>query len=639
MKNIKYLLFVLINIFVLTSLCSAVFASTTLSIDGNTYEYTADPIILEINGETLDQSTLPMQPVIINGTTLVPVREVFEALGAVVDYKQPSQEVFIAYNDKLITMAINDSTYYVNGVSNTFSVAPKIINDKTMIPIRAVSEGMGLDVEWEDATRTVSISDNSVSTLTPEVPVTPDEPTDPQEPITPDEPDEVAVIPAIDKSPYDITTELLTQSTVSSISASSNSITINFSSGITGVTKTLLEDNRLVLDFTNSNNQLDQSITIPTNDYYTSVRTSQFQTTPEMISRAVIQLNDSVYYSILLSDDRKTLKIYFGDESSIFPSQIEETTPVEPPNPSEPIGQSEYVSFDTYSHSIIISKDSGITKNDITINDYDAFRKNIVIQLDDNYQNIFGTSTVTLNDTYLQSYTPSLDNGNTSLTVKLNIWGTLNVTENGSQILISYADPHTLYNKIVVIDAGHGGTDPGAVANGLKEKDLNLTVALKFGQILEEQTDIKVYYTRIDDTKVDEDTKKGLIAVGNYATAMGDLLFSVHTNSAEIATANGTEVLYLEHSNDDTIGITSKQCAEIVQKNLVADTGMTNRGVKRSALIIFNNSQVPSVLGEMGFITNPFDASKLATDTYLTQVAESYARSTVEIFNQYTPKR
>lgn len=639
MKNIKYLLFVLINIFVLTSLCSVVFASTTLSIDGNTYEYTADPIILEINGETLDQSTLPMQPVIINGTTLVPVREVFEALGAVVDYKQPSQEVFIAYNDKLITMAINDSTYYVNGVSNTFSVAPKIINDKTMIPIRAVSEGMGLDVEWEDATRTVSISDNSVSTLTPEIPVTPDEPTDPQEPITPDEPDEVAVIPAIDKSPYDITTELLTQSTVSSISASSNSITINFSSGITGVTKTLLEDNRLVLDFTNSNNQLDQSITIPTNDYYTSVRTSQFQTTPEMISRAVIQLNDSVYYSILLSDDRKTLKIYFGDESSIFPSQIEETTPVEPPNPSEPIGQSEYVSFDTYSHSIIISKDSGITKNDITINDYDAFRKNIVIQLDDNYQNIFGTSTVTLNDTYLQSYTPSLDNGNTSLTVKLNIWGTLNVTENGSQILISYADPHTLYNKIVVIDAGHGGTDPGAVANGLKEKDLNLTVALKFGQILEEQTDIKVYYTRIDDTKVDEDTKKGLIAVGNYATAMGDLLFSVHTNSAEIATANGTEVLYLEHSNDDTIGITSKQCAEIVQKNLVADTGMTNRGVKRSALIIFNNSQVPSVLGEMGFITNPFDASKLATDTYLTQVAESYARSTVEIFNQYTPKR
>ncbi len=620
MKKFSFLFFILTSLLVFLLPIVNVFAGTVLKYDGKTVPYNASPIVLKINNKTIDQSTLPMQPIIIDGTTLVPVREVFEALGAKVDYKDTSQEVFISYNKTLINMKINDLKYTVNGQSKSFSVPPKIINGKTMIPLRSVSEGMGLEVNWDGITRTININDSS-NTIT-----------------------ETPIVLAVDKSPVSFSEASNPTAKVSSIIADTSSVTINFSSPITNVSKFLLNDNRLIFDLINTTNGLNPTINVPTNTYYTQIRTSQFATAPTAISRVVLQVNNGIYYSTLLSTDRTQLKIYFGNASTSFPTTLDSgnkvttpvvtTPPVTVPVISTPNVTSPFtVSYDKSSHSILIPKTTGITKNSVSINDYDAFRKNIIVDFNSNYTDLFGNSAVAIGDTYLNSYTPSLTNGNSRLNVTLNSWGTLNVTENDAYVIISFIDPHKLYSKIVIIDAGHGGTDVGTTGNNMFEKTLNFSVAQQFGSFINSETNIKVYYTRIDDTLL------GLKEIGQFASAMGDLLFSVHTNGYSNALPTGVETLYLEHSNDATIGISSKACAEIVQKHLVADTGLYNRGAKSSKLIIFKNSTIPSVLGEMGFISNPFDAQRLADPTYLTLVARSYANSTIEIFSQYTPKR
>ena len=90
---------------------------------------------------------------------------------------------------------------------------------------------------------------------------------------------------------------------------------------------------------------------------------------------------------------------------------------------------------------------------------------------------------------------------------------------------------------VVVIDAGHGGNDPGAVANRLQEKNINLDIALKLGKMIQRNcSDTKVIYTRSKDVFV---TLKGRTEIGNKAKA--DLFISIHTNSAKSTSAKGTE--------------------------------------------------------------------------------------------------
>lgn len=629
MKNTKYNLLLAICILFIfgtinISLCKVY--AVTLNYDGKDHEYNASPIVLNINGNIVDQDTLPMKPVIIDGTTLVPVREVFETLGAVVDYKEQSKEVYIGYNNTLTIMKIDSPTYTVDNETHTFSVNPKIINGKTMIPLRAVSEGLGLNVNWENSTRTISIAGTKTDTK---------EPTENVEQPTPTPTPAPTIVPAVDRSTTAITSSDSITTTITTVNAYSNSISINSSSPITNVSKSLLEDNRLVIDIENSQNALPSSISTPQSIYYSNMRSSQFQSSPTKITRVVMQLSGGTNYNVLLSTDRQSIIINFGDSNSIFvnttpkPNDVNtsNSTSTQITDPTKPIY------FDTQTHSLIISKNTGLKLSDVTINDYDAYNKNILINFNGDYSSLIGTGKQAITDKYFNSYEPTLVNGNSVIKVKLNEWGTLSAKENDTHIIIPFTDPRTLYSKIVTIDAGHGGNDGGTAGHSLVEKILNFTVAHRFGKAVSSQSDIKVYYTRIDDTKLD------LKSIGQFATQMSDLLFSVHTNGFTNATPTGVEVLYLDHANDSTIGISSKQCATIAQKNLVADTGMYNRGVKSSKLIIFNNSNIPSILGEMGFVSNPNDAKKLGDDNFLTTVANSYARSTIEIFEQYKPKR
>lgn len=170
--------------------------------------------------------------------------------------------------------------------------------------------------------------------------------------------------------------------------------------------------------------------------------------------------------------------------------------------------------------------------------------------------------------------------------------------------------------RFVVLDPGHGGTDPGAVANGLQEKAINLDVAKRAQAILKNKG-ISVYMTRTTDvfiplaSRVDLAVKSG-----------GNAFVSIHTNAATPA-ASGSETFYsaaLDQRAQD-----SKQLATFIQNRLYKAMSNTNRGVKEAGYLVIGSNPLPAALVELGFITNSTDASKLASATYKQRSAEAIA--------------
>ena len=157
MKTIKFIILTLITSL---TICSAVYGAEKvkmqLNYDGTAHYYENEAVYISVNGKVLNGLTMP--PVIMNGYTLVPAREVFEALGANVEYDDNIGQVFIKYDGNIIIIQENSDIAYINSKKCYMETESKIINNKIMIPLRFVSDTIGFDVEWNSSTRTVSLN-------------------------------------------------------------------------------------------------------------------------------------------------------------------------------------------------------------------------------------------------------------------------------------------------------------------------------------------------------------------------------------------------------------------------------------------------------------------------------------------------
>jgi len=213
--------------------------------------------------------------------------------------------------------------------------------------------------------------------------------------------------------------------------------------------------------------------------------------------------------------------------------------------------------------------------------------------------------------------------------------------------------------KTIVIDAGHGGKDPGAVGyRGTKEKDIALDVAKRLEKKLSKNLNVKIVMTRDEDIflRLSERTK---IANENN----GSLFISIHTNAAEDRRASGFEtfligpnkneaavrvaarenaVLELEGTtgkkltNEDLIQATiaqsafafkSEQFASMVQKEIKKRVQSKDRGVKQAGFYVLMGASMPNVLVELGFISNPSEEKKLRSPQYRDQLATAIYRA------------
>ncbi|MBM6859909.1 N-acetylmuramoyl-L-alanine amidase, partial [Clostridium saudiense] len=172
---------------------------------------------------------------------------------------------------------------------------------------------------------------------------------------------------------------------------------------------------------------------------------------------------------------------------------------------------------------------------------------------------------------------------------------------------------------LVYVDAGHGGKDPGTVANGIREKDINLSIALKVSNKLQ-QKGVQVVMNRETDVFVDfKDT-------ANHANSVNaDVFVSIHSNSAVATSANGIETFYTK-SIDVPYG-------KEIHSRLIKNTGAYDRGLKQDIYYVTNHTVMPAVLVESGFLTNATEASKLNTDAYQEKIANAIVDGVMEYLN------
>ena len=156
-------------------------------------------------------------------------------------------------------------------------------------------------------------------------------------------------------------------------------------------------------------------------------------------------------------------------------------------------------------------------------------------------------------------------------------------------------------NRKVIIDAGHGGPEPGAVYNGRKEKNDTLRLAFDLGSALERRG-IQVSYTRVEDVY---DTPYEKAAMGNQSGA--DFFVSIHRNAMPVP-GTGSGIENLVFSSSGTAGLLGKN----IGRQLAA-VGWTDLGVKeRPGLVVLRRTKMPAVLVEMGYLTNVGDAQLLS---------------------------
>lgn len=180
-------------------------------------------------------------------------------------------------------------------------------------------------------------------------------------------------------------------------------------------------------------------------------------------------------------------------------------------------------------------------------------------------------------------------------------------------------------DKIIVIDAGHGGKDPGASGNGLVEKNVTLDVAKRVQKLLE-KAGIKVIMTRTGDTYPTLNDRNNIAAKSN-----ADGFISIHCNVASATSAKGTETYY-NSGGDKQRAADSKVLADYIQSRLSKAIETTNRGIKNADFQVIKYNPLPAVLVELGFLSNKSDAQKLASSQYKDLAAQSIYQGVLDFY-------
>lgn len=224
----------------------------------------------------------------------------------------------------------------------------------------------------------------------------------------------------------------------------------------------------------------------------------------------------------------------------------------------------------------------------------------------------------------------------------------------------------------IVIDAGHGGEDPGALGSKCKEKDITLTVALELGKLISENCpDVDVFYTRKTDVFIPL-YNRSKIANDKHA----DLFISIHCNSSDNKSANGVETFVMGlHKTESNLEVARKenaamllekdykstygdfnpnspesyvifslysnaylessvQLASKVQKNLLKCTHFRDRQVQQAGFWVLHKVAMPSILVELGFVSNKTEEAQLIDPTFQKALAASLCNAFIEYKNQ-----
>ncbi len=489
--------FIIISIITILLLNTSIYAGNkyiniTLTYDYQKHNYNAEEVFVAINGEKITDLTMP--PIILNDYTLVPAREVFESMGAKVEWKKDVEQVFVTYGSTLVVIPINSDKAYVNGQAKKMDTKAKIINNKTMIPLRFVSSALDFKIEWDSKTRIANIITKDIETTTVQTTVT---------------------------------TEQTTETTTAMLTTKAE---------VTTVLTTIKA----------------QPVTSANNEY--------------------------IWYD--------------------------------------------------YDNDALYIKNTGLALSDIS--EQDSYNEGkYIITINKKLQT--SNTAFTPESDYVKSCTVSVGN-KTTITFNENRIIAMDIRNVNGYICFKPIPPKEKYNKIVIVDAGHGGSQPGAMGNDIIEKDITLAMANSLKSKLDSDGRVKCYMTRPDDRDV------GLEERAEMANDIGgDMFISIHINSVENNTeANGTET-YSLYPNDLGNGLTSYAVAEEMLDRLIAKLGTSNRKVKSNTYVVLKVNKIPAALCEIGFLTNENDAEIMKNG--VDKVGQALYDGIINLFNEYPSVR
>ncbi len=498
-------------ILVLSGLLTTAHAAMILEYNGGQHNYTGSVYSLMVNGKSV---SVPLEPIIFNDRALVPVREVFEAMGAVVTYIPTTREITVDMDETYVSLQIDNKYAFVNGNKKEIpdGLVPMLIaklgeSAKTMVPVRFVSESIGMNVIFDGPNGVIKV--NNPAQYVPEE-------------------DNIQTkdnfIRKISTSQVDdeVTLSIVFEEPVTKL----GELTFIKSSGV------------LYCDVYNAGYKTSNNLSINKGAVKT-VRLGEH----EEYTRIALDTSGAEGYYKRLSADGMNLKITVKGTMTETPDTPATSTPTNKP-----------------------------------------------------------TSTPTTSPSGSPTPTPTPT---------------------------PTPEAHLKGEKIIVLDAGHGGYDPGAVYTHdeieYKEKVINFAVTKKVYDILTAKG-IRVEMTRSGDTY------PTLTERADFANKLGAAMFvSIHTNSAENNNnANGIEVYYSKTNNSDRYGLTSKELATDVYKNLIKNTSASQRGVKTEQHAVTRRSEMPAILIELGFITNKDETLKLYSDEYQDLLAGAIAAAVID---------
>jgi len=663
---------------VLSSVAYAKNISMDLFYDGKNHAYNAEEVKIKIDGTDLEPKDMP--PVIIEGRTMLPMRLIAQELGCEVLWSEETKQAFVINDEYTVAFMLGSKKAYKNGVEFTLDVPAMIINDRTMLPVRALAKALDLDITWDDPSRTVYIGEGG-NTTTP-----PTEPTIPTTPTT----------QAVKIS------KVLVPSRVTDTQV----FTIKGDSAIYSFDEIFVDDSKIVIDIQNATCGLPDKIIATNSGIVTAIRSAQHDKDGTPVTRVVLDLGGKKEYTITQSSDKKDIIVTFervivdeisltnrNDEdklvvggdgalgAKVFTLSNPQRIVVDIPNVEAKVENElsakglSFVSaartgmFDENTFRIVLEVDQltdfdweeeddelilkvrkstlenlsyDVSSNILILDDVESIDIDDILKKDrhtegyydiilpGDYENSYGYGTLKIGNDVMDNITISTDRNETVIRFKQNRFSEYEVEETEDGYEIHVKNPKDVYDKVLLLDAGHGGNDPGASGNGLVEKKLALTLALKVQEYLED-SGIKVYMTRDGDTRPANNDR------AKTANQIADLMVSIHFNSAiNNTTANGTETLYQIHSNDNSSKLTSRKAAEIMQSSLIEAMDTTNRGLKRRTdLLILNATTVPTILVEICFLSNPGDALQISSTENQDIAAEAMADAIVEMMDEH----
>ena len=285
------------------------------------------------------------------------------------------------------------------------------------------------------------------------------------------------------------------------------------------------------------------------------------------------------------------------------------------------------ISYNFDTRTFYIQRSADIQLNIASATRHDLYHnQQFILALPVNASNHLGFGDIVIADPLVNSLNISHAMTGTQLVFNGNQIFTLDIQQHEEYYSIRIIHPRERYQRIVVIDPGHGGRDPGAVRYGIRESDVALQISQKLLQLIEADDTIRAYTTRNSDVFVTLEDR------ARMANNVGDMFVSIHINAARNTSAHGIETYYRANSHDNFRALTSRNLADLMQRHLLANLGSNDRGVRTANFAVLRYSTVPAVLLELGFLTNPQERARINTPEFQWQAARAIYAAMLEGF-------